>query len=320
MRQSRSSEIERVAFFPYEAQTEFDAVRCELEASDVAIFVAPALRRRWARTLSEHGVRVLAYISLLKAPSVTQLAPGTRFRGGAPSLEEVSANPYWQAIQLGQALHDVAVDEAERWRVPFDSKRSSYKEGWFQPCLFANDFGNRVRIGARSLLDLGFDGLFIDNVVAHDVCHHHACPGRRRAPARAQAQALRSLYELVKRRDPSGLVVVNAGRSFLTAPLQVADIVVTENFAFGDSIDETRGLFLAGHYHRDRSSFVAEGRAIQHRLDSLGMRLLGYTKVNRKMTTAQIDERLAVARDLAAACGILWTTRLQRYGHGGSCR
>ncbi len=166
----------RIELFPYYQDQYQDHYRKTLFEADAVVFHLPALCKPLALDLASAGVKPLAYISLAKAPIVKDLSPRSAFIGGSPSFEEVVINPFWSTVQVKEKGHIAARSQHHRPRTSIGKMK--LKQGWVETCVHAEGFGDRVLSGIRALLEWGFQGIFIDNVIDRPPCHAPGCPGK----------------------------------------------------------------------------------------------------------------------------------------------
>jgi len=293
----------RISFFPYCQEDKVEQYRAALLSSDVVIVYFPMLLSDLVGELRCAGVKVLAYVSVYKAPVIAELEYGTGFQGGSPSREEVERNPFWLA--LSRRSHFV-MDQQGLVKRPFNKL---YKKGWYQLCIWNAACRESALSGLNALLQSGLDGVFVDNVVPHDRCFALHCPGCGMHPDTIQFALLRDLYGLVKSVHDEYLVFLNVGRRYLYQPLCPADVYVIENFCYGEHTNVNQ-LYFASRYCRGVEQLMVELNRVQSQAFEHGVQLLGYTKITRSLTP--MVKRICLEKSLAIAqrCGMLWSTPL----------
>lgn len=293
----------QVSFLPYYQESLINRYKRFLE-SDVVISSFPVLARNSIQELRAKGVKVLAYVSIYKAPLIRELEPNTKFSGGSPAKEEVEINPFWKAIAITGDGHEVTTDQYGGLVRPFG--KADYKKGWYHQCVFRYGLESKIEKGISGMLEVT-DGVFVDNVIPHKVCYGNGCRGYGKPTEWTQAKFLSMIYDEVKSADRRNLVFLNTGRAYLLDPRVKADVYVTENFCYGET--KPSGFWFAGKDQRSDENLFEEIRKIKAGLDSEGIQLLGYTKVGKDRNDAA--ECLRRSRDIAERFGIMWTTTLR---------
>ena len=294
----------------------------------IVISVFPCLTMDLNNELIQYGAKILPYISIYKSPLISALEYNTYFRCGSPTREEVEQNPYWTSIAINGEGHERVIDKEGHPRRPFN--KQTYKRGWFQQCLFRPGCESKIINGVNRLLDKGFHGIFIDNVITHTTCLGRSCPGRGKKQHEKQIDILSGVYHAVKTQNPENIMVINVGKGHLDNPQIKADIYMTEHFCYSDRTEkkgsgsfpknnDTTGtgskialdrFSFAGTTDYDETALINEVNKVKGKLAQQKIQLLGYTKIAGDQPPDLIDRCLRKSRDIARKCDILYTERV----------
>ena len=198
----------QVSFLPYYQESLINRYKRFLDRSDVVVSNFPMLAQSSVQELRAKGVKVLAYVSIYKTPLIHELEPNTKFSGGSPAKEEVEINPFWKAIAVTGDGHEVTTDQYGGLVRPF--KKANYKKGWYHQCVFRYGLEAKIRKGIAGILEVA-DGVFVDNVIPHQVCYGNGCRGYGKPTEWTQTKFLSMIYDEVKSAGRTNLVFLNTG-------------------------------------------------------------------------------------------------------------
>lgn len=177
------------------------------------IWGQPASNLEWLKRTRDWGVRSIAYVSFYKAPNIPQVEDRRKWEGGSPGIEECRKNGFWQAVDLSKHPEWALITRDGRVRRPFD--KPDYPPGWNQVCTNVAGYTEAVLDGVRSIMQLGYDGLFIDNVHPSDCFgpehgkHQHV--HREQGNKETYKMLLAEVRRLVKTYGDDKVCVLNSG-------------------------------------------------------------------------------------------------------------
>ena len=122
----------------------------------------PASNMKWVEGFHKIGIRSIAYVSFYKAPNIPQVEDRRRWEGGSPGIDECTKNPFWQAVDLSKHPEWELIAQDGSLKRPFNSP--GYPPGWHQVCTNVQGYAEAVLDGVKGIMDMGLDGLFIDNL------------------------------------------------------------------------------------------------------------------------------------------------------------
>ena len=174
----------------------------------------PALNVEWVKPFREIGIRSIAYVSFYKAADIPQVEEKYGWEGGSPGVEECVKNPLWRAVDLSE--HPEWIHYAEDGSIKRPFNRPDYQVGWHQVCTNVAGYTEAVLEGVKGIMDMGFDGLFIDNVHPEADCfgpkhgkHEHLHPEKDNVET--YKMLLAEVRSLVKSYGQDKVCVLNSG-------------------------------------------------------------------------------------------------------------
>jgi len=195
----------------------------------------PASNITWVKEFHKMGIRSIAYVSFYKSPNITRVEDRRRWEGGSPGVEECTKNPFWQAVDLSKHPEWMLIAEDGSLKRPFNNP--NYPPGWYQVCTNVEGYAKAVLEGVKGIMEMGFDGLFIDNVHPEANCfgpenqrHEHLYPDNNNAET--YKMLLAKVFPLVKSYGQDKVCVLNSGgarREY--APY--GDALMWESYIFG---------------------------------------------------------------------------------------
>ena len=194
--------------------------------------------RRYIEKAHRLGIRLLPYLSAEKAwfLDTEERLEGCNRRNPAMAV------PYYRAVDPSSHPEWILVDEQERlvprygsyppgakgieqidwgsWEVHgtrYESRADPNSWSWYM-CPNAAGYPDAVEEGARAVMDMGCDGVFLDNVYPNRVapCHGAGRAGHsHEAPSRSTDEAYveiaRRVYRAVKSYGEDRIVILNSG-------------------------------------------------------------------------------------------------------------
>ncbi|HUL21202.1 MAG TPA: putative glycoside hydrolase [Thermodesulfobacteriota bacterium] len=195
----------------------------------------PCSNLKWVKELQNSGIRSIAYVSFYKAPAIPDVEDQRRWEGGSPGVEECKRNPFWQAVDLSNHPDWRLIGESGEVKRPFNDP--DYAPGWSQVCTNVEGYSEAVLRGVRGIMNLGFDGLFIDNVHP-EACfgpqhgRHKHVHGDKNNPETYKA-LLAEVRRLVKSYGEDKVCVLNSG-DLREEYAEYSDGLMWESYIFGD--------------------------------------------------------------------------------------
>lgn len=165
--------------------------------------------RQWIETAHRQGVKVLPYVTFYKALNLAEAR-----RAGWKDESEFLESPFFAELDLGTHPEWMLYQQDGAVRRPFDEP--GYPGGWQQVCANSPGYREAALHGARALMELGGDGLFIDNVDPSIHCfgpafnrHQHVEPEKNNQEA--FAQVVEDVYRVVKSYGEDKIIIQNPG-------------------------------------------------------------------------------------------------------------
>ena len=188
----------------------------QIESYKVFSFIdwgQPASNLKWLEEFHKLGIRSIAYVSFYKAADIPKVEDRRKWEGGSPGSEECMKNPFWQAVDLSDHPEWILIDEDGSLRRPFDNP--DYPPGWYQVCTNVEGYAEAALEGVKGIMEMGFDGLFIDNV------HPSTCSAQKhrghkhihtdKSNKETYKMLLAQVRELVKSYGQDKVCVLNSG-------------------------------------------------------------------------------------------------------------
>ncbi len=182
-------------------------------AFPLVIWGQPATHVQQIKALHKRGVRSLAYVSFYKAPDIRRTEDRRHWQGGSPGVIECKKNPFWRTVNRARHPEWTLIGEDGSVKRPFDNP--NYPPGWDQVCTNVKGYPEAVLKGVRQVMDMGFDGLFIDNVHPSECfgpqhgAHRHIHP--ELSNAESYKLLLARVRQLVKRYGDDKVCILNSG-------------------------------------------------------------------------------------------------------------
>ncbi|GEM_PF-4881047 len=211
-------------------------------------------------------IRVLPYVSVEKAWFLDTPERLKRFNqhnpaGSLPYYQAVdpSAHPEWMLIdELGRPkprYGSYVKNDAGEWEVEWgvwEAHGQKYRNpdnpnpwSWYM-CSSAEGFLDAVERGVRALMDLGYDGVFVDNVYTKRLSflchgaelgkHRHRAPGHN--TDRTYFETTERIYRTVKGYGPDKIVLLNSGIEEVYEPIR--DGAMLESYVVAPGAQERR--------------------------------------------------------------------------------
>ncbi len=197
----------------------------------------PASNLKWVEEFHKLNIQSIAYVSFYKAPDIPQVEDRRRWEGGSPGVEECKKNPFWRAVDLSKHPEWTLIAEDGSLKRPFN--KPDYPPGWYQVCTNVKGYSEAVLEGVKGIMDMGFDGLFIDNVHPENCSgpehhkHEHVCPVK--GNPETYKMLLAQVYQLVKSYGKGKVCVLNSG-GVRKEYGQYGDALMWESYIFGGAI------------------------------------------------------------------------------------
>jgi hypothetical protein len=186
--------------------------------------------KEWIEKAHERGPKVLPYVSFYKALNVAE-ARGADW----PDVMKFTDSPFCAALDLGQHPEWMLYNEAGKVPRPFESP--NYRAGWEQLCANSPGVHEAAIRGVHALMQLGADGLFIDNIYTTKVCHgptfgKHTHVSPEKTNTEAFEELIGKVYEHVKSFGADKVVVQNPGlwQDWGRAYPRFADAIMIESY------------------------------------------------------------------------------------------
>jgi hypothetical protein len=197
------------------------------------------------------GLRVAPYISLYKAVDLSEWPEG-------------NAHPFWRELDLVKHPGWVLVTAEGKRRRPFDD--SNYRRGGYQSCCNAPGIAEAYVRGVKALMDMGADGVFVDNVHPAAKCfgvelglpgHEHLFADRNNA--QMYRVALTEVCRAVKSYGADKVVILNGDAGYK----DLADAMMLESY-IGKHWSTTRDPDWRGvlNIAAAWSSYIRAGKAV----------------------------------------------------------
>jgi hypothetical protein len=164
------------------------------------------------------GLRVAPYVSLYKVVDLSEWPAG-------------SVHPFWRELDLVQHPGWAMMAADGTRRRPFDSP--DYRRGAHQSCCNAPGIAEGYVRGVKALMDLGADGIFVDNVHPSTTCygverglagHQHLFADKNNAAM--YRVALAEVYRAVKSYGDDKVVILNGVAEYK----DLADAMMWESY------------------------------------------------------------------------------------------
>jgi hypothetical protein len=179
------------------------------------------------------GIKVLPYISLYKV--IDSSRAGDWKEDGVP----VAQAPFWKAIDAHDHPEWYSIDGNGHIRRPFDMP--NYPAPFQVSCCNHLSLVNAYCQGVRNLMDMGADGVFLDNVGCNwQYCygedlglHTHSWPGM--SASECYQVALGSVNNTLKGYGANRITFMNGGDPVTPEFSWCADCTMWESFMFADT-------------------------------------------------------------------------------------
>ena len=151
-----------------------------------------------------YGIKVIPYVTLYKVIDSRQVT----------DTYHTKHHPFYKELDLVDHPEWALIDENGNIRRPFD--HPSYRNGVHQSCTNVAGLADAYVRGVKNTMELGVDGLFVDNVHPYPVCfgpkfgkHEHIYQDKDNIYT--YHLALKRVYDLVKQYGADKVVMLNTG-------------------------------------------------------------------------------------------------------------
>ena len=235
----------------------------------------PASNLKWVEEFHKLDIRSIAYVSFYKAPNILQVEDRRRWEGGSPGIEECKKNPFWQAVDLSNHPEWMLIAQDGSLKLPFNNP--DYPPGWYQVCTNAEGYADAVLDGVKGIMEMGFDGLFIDNVHPEADCfgpehskHEHIDTDKNNADT--YKMLLARVHPLVKSYGEDKICALNSG-GVRKEYGQYGDALMWESYLRSEASWAKRSFIFSGAERRhdwsrirraadEWKSYIDSGKAI----------------------------------------------------------
>jgi hypothetical protein len=255
----------------------------------------PASNVKWVEEFHKLNIRSIAYVSFYKAPNIPQVEDRRKWEGGSPGIDECQRNPFWQAVDLSKHPEWTLIAQEGNLKRPFNNP--NYPPGWYQVCSNVEGYTEAVLEGVKGIMEMGFDGLFIDNVHPETECygpehgrHRHLHPDKNNAGT--YKMLLSQIRPLVKSYGQDKAVVLNSGG------------VQKEYFPYGDGLMWESYIFGGAERRHDWNRIKQAAEELKPYIES-GKALLALSYVGGE-TPEQRKDNAFYAYACARLSGFLW--------------
>ncbi|MFC1451713.1 sugar-binding protein [Verrucomicrobiota bacterium] len=173
----------------------------ELASAGVTVTSHTPATREYCEEAHRWGLKVCPYVSLYKVTDSTK----------DPNLLD---HPFWKEVDASARPEWFLRRGDGEIRRPFDLTR--YPAAFQQSCCNHRDLVDAYARGVSNVMELGADGVFVDNVHPHPQCygpdcglHTHDWPEKDNTEC--YKMALRRVYETVKSFGADRVVILNSG-------------------------------------------------------------------------------------------------------------
>ncbi|HIE51377.1 MAG TPA: hypothetical protein EYP85_06425 [Armatimonadetes bacterium] len=173
----------------------------ELASGGVTVISHTPATREYCTEAHRWGLKVIPYVSLYKVVDSTK----------DPHLRE---HPFWREVDASRHPEWYLIREDGEIRRPFNNP--NYPAPFQQSCCNHASLIEAYVRGVRNVMELGADGVFVDNVHPYPTCygpqrglHQHDWPEKDNTAC--YKMALRRVYQTVKEYGADKVVVLNSG-------------------------------------------------------------------------------------------------------------
>ena len=181
-----------------------------------------------------YGLKVLTYISLYKMFPVST--------GASPLMRKLRGHPFWKEADPTGKPTWWYIGPDGKWRFPQNNPK---RVGQRVPCYNQQVVQDAYVRGVRNLMEIGADGVFIDNVHAEPPCsgpkfgrHQHTWPDKDQLVC--FKMLLTRIDETVKSYGPDKIVVLNSG-GLVPEYFGYGDCYMWESYVWRSGISPDRG-------------------------------------------------------------------------------
>jgi len=245
-----------------------------------------------------YGIKVIPYVTLYKVIDSRETKDGYHTKD----------HPFFKELDLVEHPEWALIDEKGNIRRPFDCER--YRSGVHQSCTNVAGLAQAYVRGVKNLMDIGFDGLFVDNAIPYPTCygpkygkHKHIHPDKDNVYT--YHLALKQVYDLVKQYGDDKVVMLNTGTGPCEVYADCDDGTMVESYLCsfveekGKNRWHTFDQVIGWAKEKKHVDYIASGKAL------VALSYLGRTKYSIK------DDAF-----YSSACGkmsrFLWTSNVWR--------
>ena len=223
----------------------------EMHSAGITLLSHVPARKDYFEKAHALGIRVLPYISLYKCVDLSQWPEG-------------KVHPFWRELDLVKHPGWVLIRPDGKLRRPFNNP--NYRRGAYQSCCNAPGIHEAYVRGVKGLMELGADGVFVDNVHPWPKCRgvELGIPGHTHMqPDKSNQQmfklALAKVYQAVKSYGQDKVVILNGGRAYGDC----GDALMWESYVCSHGTIERRpgwgGVLSSAHRWAD---YLASGKGV----------------------------------------------------------
>jgi hypothetical protein len=179
----------------------------ELASGGVTVISHTPPTKKYCDEAHRWGVKVCPYVSLYK---VIDSRKADLMEDGMSTVKA----PFWNRIDASKHPEWFLIREDGKTRRPFDEAK--YPACLEQSCCNHRSLMDAYERGVRDVMDLGADGVFVDNVHPYPTCfgpklglHTHDWPEKNNVEC--YKMALRRVHDAVKSYGKSRVVILNSG-------------------------------------------------------------------------------------------------------------
>jgi hypothetical protein len=248
----RINEIHISYFWPPRSEPDHE-LRALIRENQLLVVACPDGCPKLIADFNRAGGLVLLYVSTYKAPVIKEVPDNMNVRvweGGSPDRTSISANPYWQAVDLTNHPDWMLYAEPNKPRRPFEDP--NYMAGWYQTNPSREEYRQAVVKGIEAVAkDPRFDGIMYDNFRDQGRPSAVLKNGRfERIDAETDRTAFRSLARLIRQTGDRASkkhfwIMINGEPSDVAQ--DIADAIALESFVYswawpGSSMDDQQAL------------------------------------------------------------------------------
>ncbi|MFH1614835.1 MAG: hypothetical protein ABIG61_07115 [Planctomycetota bacterium] len=243
----------QTCYFWYFGTEPDDELRSLIREDQMLVVGCPNSCPKLITDFNQAGGLVLLYISIYKAPIIEAVPDGwSTWQGGSPDRSSAQANPFWNAVQLGEHPDWILRNEQGQPSQPFEDP--NYMPGWYQTTSLAKGYCEAVSIGIEAVAsDRRFNGIMCDNF--HPNSRHSTLLKNGEFQAADMKAHKKAFYSLARSIRQTGnnvanryfWIVTNGGLVCDSTDQQISDAIIIESFIYswawpGSSMDDQQAL------------------------------------------------------------------------------